>query len=91
MAHFRIIRSYMCAVAKADADGRYEVEVAPLADGQVQFPPSLLLSVWVHPYLSTLRRLSISGCSALESGIQSQLFTMTTLDANRELTILALG
>ncbi len=37
LAHVCIIRSYMHALAKADADGRYTVEVAPLADSQVQF------------------------------------------------------
>ncbi len=37
LAHFRVIRSYMREVSKADAEGHYIVDVAPLPDGQMQF------------------------------------------------------
>ncbi len=37
MAHFRIIRNYMKAVANGDAGGCYKVEVTTLLDVQVQF------------------------------------------------------
>ncbi len=34
LAHFRVIRSYMREVSKADAEGHYIVDVAPLPDGR---------------------------------------------------------
>ncbi len=37
LADFRVIRSYKREVSKADAEGHYVVDVAPLPDGQMQF------------------------------------------------------
>ncbi len=41
LAHLRIIRRCMRELAKADADGHYDVDVPPLPDAQVQFLPLL--------------------------------------------------
>ncbi len=37
LAHFHITRNYMNAVTKADAEGRYTMELKPLVEGEAQF------------------------------------------------------
>ncbi len=91
LAHFRIIWSYMREVAKADIDGHYTVEVAPLPDGEEQFLRLFCCPSGCTRTFQTFDGLSSVDAAHLKGVAQSQLFTMATNDANRELSILAFG
>ncbi len=81
----------MREVDKEGVDGRYAEEVAPLPDGEEQF-----LRLFCCPSGCTRTFQNFDGLVTVDAGhlkgvAQSHLFTMTTYDANRELTILAFG
>ncbi len=74
---------------KADSGGRSTLDLAPLPDGQVQF-----LRIFCSPSGCTRTFRKCDGlvsvdAAHLKGGTQFQIFTMTTYDANRELTLLA--
>ncbi len=91
LAHFRIIRSYMREMAKADIDGRYAAEFAPLPDVQEQFLPLFCGPSGCTRTFQNFAGLVSVDAAHLKGVAQSKLFTMTTYDANRELAILAFG
>ncbi len=70
LAHFRL--------AKANADGRYLVEVAPLPDGQEQFLLLCCCPSRCTRTFQTFYGLASVDAAHLKGGAHSQLFRMTT-------------
>ncbi len=89
LANFRVIRNYVKIVADVEIEGRYNVEVILLKDGQTQF-----LRLFFCPYgcVRTLRLFEgifLVDAAHFKSVIQAQLFTQAAYDAKTQRQILA--
>ncbi len=91
LAHFRIIRNYIRAIAESDEDGRYTVEATPLGNGQLQFKRLFCCPSGCSRTFQHFEKMGSAGATHLKSVVQGQLFLLTTYDANNAVTILAFG